>query len=420
MLAATRTGALPDSPRRHVKRWREGTHRTRAPAETLEAVAPLLGPAGITRVADVTGLDTIGIPVCVAVRPDARSLSVSQGKGLDRLAARASGVMEALELWYGERVEPEHVAPASALPAGTPAIDVVGLPRPAWSRFSRDLPLPWVRGRDLVGGGDLWVPLESVHVDYRLPRQGGMGCFLQTSNGLASGNCHEEAILHALCEVVERDALTVFRAGGLAGRARGRVDLGTVDDAACLDALARYQEAGVDVAVWDATSDVGVACFVAAIADRHANPFRRVPPARGAGSHPHRGIALLRALTEAAQCRLTVITGSRDDHLPSGYERLRDPATDTTVEHPGHEDCAPLRSLLEVPTFDHDAVDDDVDLVLARLRAVGVRQVAVVDLARPESPIAVVRVVVPGLEGMGDRRGYVPGHRARTASAGRP
>lgn len=411
MSPSTSTAALAP-PRLHEKRWREGTHRTRPPAETLDSVAPLLGRAGVTRVADVTGLDTIGIPVVMVVRPNARSLSVSQGKGLDRVTARVSGIMEALELWHAEHVEAEEFAPLSALRSRGPVIDVDGLPRPTWSRFSSDRPVAWVQGHDLVGDDLLWVPLEAVSADYRVPRPTGTGCFSQTSNGLASGNCREEAILHALCELVERDALTLFRARAHA-RSERRLDLTTVDDPSCREVLARYERAGVDVAVWDATSDTGLPCFLAVIAERGANPFRRVPPARGAGCHPHRGVALVRALTEAAQCRLTVITGSRDDHLPSGYERLRDRATDATVEHP-HAPAPPSsRALADVPTFDHDTIEEDLELVLARLRGIGARQVGVVDLTPPASPVAVVRAVVPGLEGMGDRRGYVAGARAR-------
>src|SRR5439155_960795 len=59
---------------------------------------------GITRVANITGLDRIGIPVVTVCRPNARSLSVSQGKGVTLAAARASGLMEATELYHAEHV----------------------------------------------------------------------------------------------------------------------------------------------------------------------------------------------------------------------------------------------------------------------------------------------------------------------------
>ena len=69
---------------------------------------------GITRLADVTGLDRIGVPVFQAIRPLSRSVSVSQGKGLDPDAARASALMEAVETWHAERIDRPLGWPASA------------------------------------------------------------------------------------------------------------------------------------------------------------------------------------------------------------------------------------------------------------------------------------------------------------------
>lgn len=85
-----------------IKGHKSGTHRTISPSETLARMKPYLAPMGITRVANVTGLDTIGIPVFMACRPNSRSLAVSQGKGLDLDAARASAVMESVEGYRAE------------------------------------------------------------------------------------------------------------------------------------------------------------------------------------------------------------------------------------------------------------------------------------------------------------------------------
>ncbi len=59
------------------KCYHRGTHRVRSPAETCRIVEPHRRALGITRVANVTGLDRVGIPVALAVRPNARSLSVA-------------------------------------------------------------------------------------------------------------------------------------------------------------------------------------------------------------------------------------------------------------------------------------------------------------------------------------------------------
>src|SRR5438270_10686599 len=86
------------------KRFKAGTHRTVDPAETVARVRELMPLMGITRIANVTGLDFIGIPVVMVVRPNARSLAVSQGKGIDLPAAQASGLMESVEAFHAEHV----------------------------------------------------------------------------------------------------------------------------------------------------------------------------------------------------------------------------------------------------------------------------------------------------------------------------
>src|SRR5262252_8690331 len=86
------------------KAIRRGTHRVFAPSETLARFRPLAPQMGITRLGNVTGLDRIGIPVAIAVRPNSRSVSVSQGKGLDLTQAMASALMEAIEGFHAEEI----------------------------------------------------------------------------------------------------------------------------------------------------------------------------------------------------------------------------------------------------------------------------------------------------------------------------
>src|SRR5690348_14046408 len=86
------------------KRYTSGTHRVCTPEETVARVLPLAAHMGITRVANVTGLDHVGIPVVAVARPNSRSVAVSQGKGLTLAAAKASGLMEAVELWHAEHI----------------------------------------------------------------------------------------------------------------------------------------------------------------------------------------------------------------------------------------------------------------------------------------------------------------------------
>jgi ribosomal protein S12 methylthiotransferase accessory factor len=88
-----------------IKQYRDGTHRLVSPRETLARVRPFLPTMGITRIAVVIGLDTIGIPVVMTIRPNSRSLAVAQGKGWDLDAAKTSAVMEAVESYHAEHTQ---------------------------------------------------------------------------------------------------------------------------------------------------------------------------------------------------------------------------------------------------------------------------------------------------------------------------
>lgn len=90
-----------------TKRYSDGTHRLTDPATTLARVMPLAAQMGVTRVAVLTGLDVIGIPVVAAYRPNSRSIAVHQGKGTTLAAAKASAVMEAVEIVPRRKHHPE-------------------------------------------------------------------------------------------------------------------------------------------------------------------------------------------------------------------------------------------------------------------------------------------------------------------------
>ena len=95
---------MPEMISRAPKAFFRGTHRLIPPSETLDRIRPLMGAMGITRVANVTSLDVIGVPIVMVVRPDSRTNCVSQGKGLDLDSAKVSGVMESVEAFHAEHI----------------------------------------------------------------------------------------------------------------------------------------------------------------------------------------------------------------------------------------------------------------------------------------------------------------------------
>src|SRR5256884_3829419 len=238
---------------------RAGTHRLVSPEETLESVRRFLPVMGITRTADITGLDVIGLPVVTVCRPNSRAVTVSLGKGLDLAAARASGVMESIEAFMAERITlPLVLGSVKDLRSSHPLVDVDLLPRTTDSVYHPDAPILWIEGRELFTGTPRWVPYEMVHTAYTLPKPTGTGCFIATSNGLASGNHLLEAISHAICEIVERDANSLWMLRQPGDRESQQLDLSTFDDAACREVIGKFEAAGLEVSAWDMTTDTGI------------------------------------------------------------------------------------------------------------------------------------------------------------------
>jgi len=280
--------------------------------------------------------------------------------------------------------------------AGRRVVDTAALPAGRSGPFDTGVAALWVGGRDLATGEAVLVPHDAVHTDFTYEARLGRRMLDVNSNGLASGNTLEEAVSHGICEVVERDASVLWRLRPAGERDDTRIDPDTVDDPGCRWVLDRLAAAGMAVGVWDITSPVGLPAFTCDIAEE---PDRAVVPlygASGAGCHPRREVALLRALTEAAQSRLTMIAGSRDDLYPEDYRRLRDPVALRGVWERIAGGTA-TRDFRSAPSFDRPDFDQDLTVERELLSAAGYPDVVVVDLTRPEFGIPVVRIVVPGL-----------------------
>jgi ribosomal protein S12 methylthiotransferase accessory factor len=366
-------------------------YRAHSARETIATVERLRQHLGITRLADITGLDRIGVPVFQAIRPDSHSVSVSLGKGFDEDAARASALMEAAELAHAEAFDlPTLTASTAQLPADEGPRTLNDWPRMR-RRLTRDTTLTWVRARDLVRSRAVWVPRELVRMDCLDSGCADARYFVRASNGLASGNRRADAIIAALCEVIERDALALWQETPH----QRRLMLRTVTAARCRALVRRFAQRKVTLSVWDATSDIGVPCFVASITDRSDAPHALAGTFWGAGCHLHRDIAFVRALTEAAQSRLNLIAGARDDIAPADYDARGD-AIDAALDL--WEDARATRRFSDIKSLRPATAAAAVATIVTQLRGAGFNRIFVADLSRPGRGIAVVRAIVPGLE----------------------
>jgi len=388
-----------------------GSSRTRSAASTFEALLPVLGRFGITRLANITGLDDIGFPVWQAIRPNARSLSVAQGKARDHLGAKISAVMESLEAHHAEHARaPLRVESRRTLARDAEVVDATRLPLTTIARWDEDAVLPWTEARDLSTGAAVFVPFELVHSNFTLPRIEGSGYFRASSNGMGAGNHPAEAVLQGLCEVVERDAEALFRIRD--AHATSRVARETVDDGEARVLLALLERAGIETMIWEMTSDIRLPCFSVVVFDLASDPdLNPRPAAEGSGCHIDRGTALCRALAEAMQSRLTSIAGSRDDLSTAKYDAWQ---SAESLRHWREQVSAPAtRSFTEAPTTAAGStVDDDLAAAVERLAERGLDRVFWVDLSSSDLDLTFARTIIPGLEGTIASPSYVPGARA--------
>jgi ribosomal protein S12 methylthiotransferase accessory factor len=224
--------------------------------------------------------------------------------------------------------------------------------------------------------------------------------FRTNTNGLASGNVIEEAVFHGLSEVIERDAWSLVEAVKRTGPL-----VTEVEDGLASGLIEKFAAAEVDVRIKDITSDVGVPTIAAASDD-----VRLKDPALltiGMGTHTSAEVAVLRALTEVAQSRLTQIHGAREDTTTADFRRQIGYDRTKRLNRHWFGDSE-TRSFSEIRSQDSEDFLDDINLMLKRLEEAGMDRAIVIDLTREEIGVPVVRVMVPGLEQSAmdpDRRG---------------
>ena len=373
---------------------RTSIRRNKASISTVDDLIPRFG---ISRVTDITKLDSIGLPVFSAIRPNAveGTLCVSSGKAYSKSAARVGAICEAIEL---ASAEPNFASLISEDILFFDSDNDLGL-----MKFSPLYPFAFrpkneaiairsVRAIDIVCSETKWVPEQLVL--FPVVYQNSPNIFGSSTNGLCSGGDLNEAVLHGLFELIERDALSFVNAGA---------------PQYLISSLVRHvpqwlnmslEKSGSKLLVTYISAVCGFPTFIAYLFDEHGHSGISV--ARGQGTHAIKEIALNRAITEAIQSRLTNIQGGRDD-IVSRFQRFDSEASEMAAVH---RLKSTLRNSKKVSFDEIESapvpsvhVDSMLEKVLALLRDAGFDEVLVTKLFGDENdPIVVARVIVPGLE----------------------
>jgi ribosomal protein S12 methylthiotransferase accessory factor len=401
----------------------DGIPRCVSAADTVANLRTVAESLGVTRLADITGLDRIGIPVYSAIVPDSRDLlSVYNGKGLRPVDAKAGALMEAIERQTALNVRlPFIEATFADLRESDCVLDPKTMNLQLAPEYSEDRTYSWCEGLDIVSGQPCYVPSKLAGFMWHdVPHPSPF--VLTDTNGLASGNCREEAICHALCELAERDAWTEAELGAHhLPRQRRLLALGPAGEEGpddlemypCLEPdsdelFENFLQAGLSPVVRDITSTLGVPTIFASVGDENIVGY---PMAHsGMGTHPNARVALRRALSELAQSRCVDIQAVREDIAPPdavvesfSLHTRRISAIHRESWYLGHSKHQ--RRLSDVPSFSFQHIDEDLAFLIERFTSCGLNQIIVVDFTPDQSNYSVVRVVVPGIESWAMDRG---------------
>ena len=301
----------------------------------------------MTRVSNITHMDRLNIPNYSAVLPGTEDVIwVYGGKGPTRSHAKASALMEAIERHSSlsgscERafIQGNYLELSKSYCKVIHPDEVV---EPVNQEFDeRKTILNYLVGFDLLSLEEVLVPAGLalyMHTEIKNPAISVFPSF--HTNGLASGNAIEEAVCHALCEVIEIDAVSIAdlcascipynileTIADSIKKEKPLYDFGTtgstfggrfVDDPTIFadvelsnisdeyehigSLIKRFTEAGIPLLIKDITEkDIGIPTFVASSIEWLSHDYGYF--AKGFGGHPDARIALMRAITEVSQTR---------------------------------------------------------------------------------------------------------------------
>lgn len=376
----------------------KGTHRVIAPKRTIEINEDKLRTVGITRIADITDLDRIGMPVFTAIRPTAEdgAISIYGGKGISKDHAKASAMMEGFERYSAEKQDDDETVIATVAEIGEKGDYInpksLNLNQKFEKKDLSDMKLEWNLSHDLISGNEYYVPSNAVFHPY-IHDNSVESLFKSNTNGLASGNVLEEAILHGIFEVIERDAWSIFE---LTHKNYSQINIDSIESELINEIIDKFESEGIKIKLMDFTADIKIPTIAASADDTITRDAGLLT--LGIGTHLDPEVAILRALTEVAQSRATQINGAREDTVradfarEAGYERMK-----RINKHYFQQEDDQI-DLADIENRSTTSITKDLEIVKEELMANDIKQILYTDLTRPEIDVSVVRVVIPEME----------------------
>ena len=353
---------------------------------------------GITRVADITYLDRIGIYAYQSVRPDAEegdgSFTIFSGKGLTKEQCKISAIMEGIERYCAEERNNRDIILKKSIAELRTNYNIVE-PKELNilnQSISENDEIEWILGYDLIAKSEVYIPAANVCYPYNFRKH--KYPLRNYTTGLAAGNTYLEALFHGLCEVIERDAAAmniIFKKGI-------SVDIHTIKNKTIRKIIERITKTeGLKLYVkYITTEEINVPVFQVLIDDT----FLRNPLyiSGGYGAHPNKEIALINALNEAILSRAGTISGGRED-----LEKFLKAKENFSYEEYKEKyrywfDQEKTINFENIESEDLPTILDDMSLCVERLVNAGFDKIIFVNLKKRNIDVPVIKMLVPGLE----------------------
>lgn len=353
---------------------------------------------GVTRITNTTLLDKIGVPVYAAIRPTAQegSLCVSSGKALSHLEAKVGALTEAIELASAEFDQKRDSIFLSNISSFEKQFELDIFDFCVLSKFLKRIPpeteIDLVEVREYFSGRDFLIPATLVFVPYK--EKNGPSLFGQSSNGISGGNSHYESLLHATLEVLERDTLSFSRVGCL------EQFVLDIDTPYWRDISNWITSLGLRIYITFCENLFKLPMFICYLFDD--NYGEGVCVTRGQGLHLDKNMALLRAITEAIQSRLTNIHGGRDDIIKRfiAYQRLG--MEQEVREFKELEGWISKLPRIEYQKIYTNSIQGDIEVItknlLSRINNHGFKYLFYSDLTKNMISFHVLKVIIPSME----------------------
>lgn len=249
--------------------------------------------------------------------PDDHGFVGCSGKGPTLTAARNLALGEALERYSALTWQPGRKVRGVRAELDGPALDPRDLvlyadhqyPDLPYPPYTDDMELDWVPACSVARESEVWVPLTAVQIG--VPAEPAAPLFPGNSNGFAAGPTLRDAVLAALLEVVERDAMLLAWTHRLPGKRYAATD---IPDPQTADVAAGYARRGVRIDVHLLPTD-SAATVAMAIGWADQEPAAVV----GLGAATTPIVAARRAVLEVAQVRPAL---KRQLRTPETRDRL--------------------------------------------------------------------------------------------------